>query len=861
MHDDDLDRELRAHLDLEAEELRAAGSAPQEAMHAARRTLGNTTLLKEAIREMSGWTSVERLSQDLRYGVRLLRRSPGFSIVAILTLALGIGANTAIFSVVNAFLLRPLPFADSGRLMRLWPTNKERGLVPYPTTSYPNFQDWKTQSRSFEQMEVYNPRSFNITGGDQPQHVAGLRASGGLLQLLRVNPIHGRTFVQDEIQPGRDHVVLLSEGLWQSRFARDPGVLGKTVKLNDEIFTVIGVLPSTFQFPPGHPVDIVLPQPPDPDRGHGFVNVVARLRAGSTLAQAQAELDTIAKLQELQYPEFDKGNGVRVFSLRDSYSNSFRPALLIFLSAVGFVLLIACANVANLFLARTAGRQKELVVRAAMGAGRLRLIRQLITESALIGLAGGAVGLLLAYWGEKGLVTMVRSSFEIPALDTVSLDGTVLAFTLILSLAVGIIAGLAPAFGASRLDVNDTLKEGSRGLTGNRRRNRIRGSLVVAEIALALVLLVGAGLMIKTFVLLNSVDAGIHLENVLTLNLSIGAKKYAETQARAPFVSAVLHRVEQLPGVESAAVVTDTPLTNNSDSVDFSIEGRPDPGPNLKIELNVNVVGPGYLRTLGIPLLKGRDFTERDTMGTPLAALINQSLARKYWPGQDPIGARISSDGKTWARIEGVVGDVRQAGLAAEPLPEVYLSYLQDPFAWPYLTMLVHTSADPLKLVASIQSAVWSVEKDLPISSVRTMEQIRSHSIAQPRLTALLLGVFAALALILASVGIYGVMAYSVTQRTHEMGLRMALGARASNVLTLVVGQGMLLAAIGVGVGLASAFAMTRVLEKFLWGVRPTDPVTFTAVSLLLAAVALLASYLPARRATRVDPMVALRYE
>ena len=854
MHDNDLDRELRAHLDLEAEELRAAGSAPQEAMHAARRTLGNTTLLKEAIREMSGWTSLERLTQDLRYGLRLLRRSPGFSIVAIMTLALGIGANTAIFSVVNAFLLRSLPFTDSSRLMRLW---SNTGSI----TSYPNFLDWKTESRSFEQVEAYVPRSFNITGGDRPVHVGGLRTSGGLLQLLQVNPIHGRTFIPDEIQPGRDHVVLLSEGLWQSRFARDPGVLGQTVKLDDEIFTVIGILPSTFQFPPDHPADIVLPQPPDPDRGHGFVNVVARLKAGATLTQAQVEMDTIARRLELQYPKFNKDNGVRVLSLRDSYAINFRPALLIFLSAVGFVLLIACANVANLFLARTAGRHKELVVRAALGAGRLRLIRQLITESAIVGLAGGAVGLLLAYWGMEGLVTLVRSTFATQALDTVSIDATVLAFTLFLSLAVGMIAGLAPAFGASRLDVNDTLKEGSRGLTGNRRRNRIRGTLVVAEIALALVLLIGAGLMIRTFVRLNRVDAGIHPENVLTLNLAIGGKKYAETQARAPFVSAVLHRVEQLSGVQSAAVVTDTPLSGDNDSIEFSIEGRPDPAPDRKLSLNVNVVGPGYLRTLGIPLLKGRDFTERDTTGTPLAALINQAMARKYWPNQDPIGARITSDGKTWATIQGVVGDVRQEGLSAEPVPEVYVSYLQDPFAWPYLTMLVHTSVDPMKLAASIQSAIWSVEKDLPISSIVTMEQIRSHSIAQPRLTALLLSVFAALALILATVGIYGVMAYSVTQRTHEMGLRMALGARASDVLTLVVGQGMLLAVIGVALGLMGAFAMTRVLEKFLWGVRPTDPVTFTAVSLLLAAVAMLASYLPARRATHVDPMVALRYE
>jgi len=854
MRDDDVERELKAHLDLEAEELRASGAASEEARHAARRALGNTTLLKETIRDMAGWTSFERLFQDLRYGARLLRRTPGFSAVAILTLALGIGANTAIFSVVNAVLLRPLPFADSSRLLRIAPA---AGFI----TSYPDFEDWKKRSRSFEQMEAYVPRSFSLAGGDRPLRVRGLRTSGGLLQLLQVNPIHGRAFVAEEIQPGRDHVVLLSEGLWKSSFAQDPGVLGKTVKLNDEVFNVIGILPSTFQFPPDQPAEIVLPQPPDENRGHGFVNVVGRLKANATLEQALVEMQTIAKQLELEYPKFDKGNGVRVLSLRDSYAAEFRPALLIFLSAVGFVLLIACANVANLFLARTAGRQKELVVRAAMGAGRLRLIRQLITESALLGLAGGLVGLLFAYWGAKGLVMLVGSTFSTQALETVSIDGTVLAFTLLTSLAVGMLAGLAPAFGASRLDVNDTLKESGRGLSGNRRRNRIRGALVVAEIALALVLLVGAGLMIKTFALLNRVDAGVHADNVVALNLSISGKKYAETQARAPFVSAVLHRVEQISGVEAASVVTDTPLTPDSDAIGFSIEGRPDPGPKQKFEINVNVVGPDYVRTLGIPLLKGRDFTERDTLATPLAALINQAMARKYWPDQDPIGARISGDGKNWAVIQGVVGDVRQGGLREDPVPEVYLSYLQDPFAWPYLTMLVRTSSDPLKLVSSIQSAVWSVEKDLPISSIRTMQEIRSHSIAQPRLTALLLGVFAALALILATVGIYGVMAYSVTQRTHEMGLRMALGAHASDVLGLVVGKGMQLTAVGIALGLGGALLITRVLEKFLWGVRPTDPLTFTAVALLLTVVAMLACYVPARRATKVDPMVALRYE
>ena len=860
MRDDDLDRELRSHLESEAEELRESGLSREEAAYAAQRNLGNTTRLKEVVRDMASWTSVERLLQDLRYGCRLLVRTPGFSVIAILTLALGIGANTAIFSVVNGLLLRPLPFHDASALVRLWPTGRN-GKLTYSITSFPNFTDWKAQSHTLEKVEAYVTRAFNITGGDQPEHVSALRTSGGFLQALGVNPILGRTFVDEEIQPGRDHVVLLSEGIWQRRFARDPAVLGKTVKLNDENYTVIGVLPESFRFPPDSPASILLPQPADPNRGHGFLNVVARLKPGIRIEQAQAEMSTIARQQELQYPKQNKDTGVRLLSLRDSYATSFRPALLVFLLAVAFVLLIACANVANLFLARTAARQRELVVRAAMGAGRVRLIRQLLTESALVGLAGGAVGLLFAYAGVKGLVALVGSTFSTHALETVSIDGYVLGFTLAVSLAVGILSGILPAFGTSRLDINDTLKEGSRGLAGNRKRSRVRNILVVAEIALALVLLVGAGLMLRTFVLLNSVDAGIHYDNVLVMNLGINGKKFAETQARAPFVRSVLHRIEQIPGVESSAVVTDTPLSGDNDAIGFSIEGRPDPAPDSKIELNVNVVGPGYLKTLGIPLLKGRDFSDGDTLNSPLVVLINQAAARKLWPNVDPIGARISGDSKKWATIEGIVGDVRQASLGSESVPEVYLSYLQDPFAWPYLTLLVHTAGDPVKLTASIQGAVWSVEKDVPISSVSTMEKIRSHSIAQPRLTALLLSVFASLALVLASVGIYGVMAYSVTQRTHEMGLRMALGASVGDVLSLVVRQGLWLAALGIVIGLAGAFALTRGLERFLWGVKPTDPATFVAVSLLLAGVALAASFIPARRATRVDPMVALRYE
>ena len=808
---------------------------------------------------MRPYVWLETLGQDVRYGVRMLVKSKAFTAVAVLTLALGIGANTAIFSVVNAVLLRPLPFPHSERLVRLWPADNRAGLAAFPITSFPNFIDWQTRNRSFEQMEAYAPRSFNITGGDQPQHIEGLRASPGVLHLLGVSPILGRAFTAEEVQPGRDHVVLLCEGLWQSRFAKDPGILGRTVKLNDESHTVIGILPATFQFPPESPAAIVLPQPPDANRGHGFLNVAARLKPGISVAQAQAEMDAIARQLEVEYPKFNKDTAVHVLSLRDSFARGYRPALLVFLSAVGFVLLIACANVANLFLGRTAGRRTELVVRVALGAGRFRLTRQLLTEGAILGLCGGAAGLLLAYAGMKGLVSLVQATFPSKAFDSVSMDLRVLGFALAASLAVGLLAGLAPALGAVRVELNDTLKQAARGLTGNRCRNRIRGALVVAEIALALILLTGAGLMLKSFALLERVSPGLHPENVLTTNLALGSSKYATTAARAPFVDEVLNRIQRLPGVQSAAVVTDLPLTEDNDVLEISIAGRPDAKP--KPTVNFNIVGPGYLRTLGIPLVEGRDFSAGDTEAAPKVILINQAMARRFWAQSDPVGARISTDGKEWFTIVGVTGDVRQGGLREEPKPEVYLSYRQDPYQWPYLSLLVHTSFDPIKLTPSIQGVLWSVDKNLAVSGIATMEQLRAGSIAQPRLTALLLSVFAALAVILASVGMYGVIAYSVAQRTHEMGLRMALGARATDVLMLVVGQGMRMAVTGMALGLAGAFALTRVLARFLWGVRPTDPATFAAVSLLLAGVALTAAYLPARRAIHVDPTVALRYE
>jgi putative ABC transport system permease protein len=823
---------------------------------------------------------VTTLIQDLRYGIRMLRKNPGFTAVAVLTLALGIGANTAIFSAVNAVLLRPLPYRDSSQLVRVWATNVSHGFA-HDVASYPDFTDWAAENHSFQQLAAYSGHSYNLSGSDHPEHIHGVRVSTGLLRLLDVQPALGRDFLPEEQQPGRDHVVLLGDSLWRSHFGADPKILGKIVKLNDENYTVIGVLPSYPEFPPDETSGLLVPLSPDTDRGHGFLYVLGRLRTGITINQAQAEMSTIAGGLQQQYPKDDKDVGIELQPLQTSYVSEFQPALLILMGAVGFVLLIACANVANLFLGRVATRQRELAVRASLGAGRRRLIGQLLTESLLVGAMGGTLGLLLARWGLAGLVTLLSHNFSIPRAEIIGVDRWVLAFTLGISLVTGLVSGLAPALGASKMDLNESLKEGSRGLGGSVRHNRFRSALVVTEVALALVLLSGAGLMVKSFMLLTQVDSGVHPQKVLTVDFSLQSSKYSHTATRAALFQQILHRVETLAGVESAAVVTDIPLTQNQDSLGFSIEGLPDP-PDQRREARFNIVGPGYFRTLGIPLVAGRDFTELDAQGAPAVVLINQAMARRFWPNANPVGQRISTDAPaspeplgdhdrargaehaknvTWFSVIGIAGDVRQMGLRSDAQPEVYVSYLQDPYQWPFLSMLVRTASDPLKLFPAVEQAVWSVDKDQPVSNPMTMDQIRSDSIAQPRVTALLLGLFAALALLLASVGLYGVVARSVTERTHEIGVRMALGAQRVQVFRLVVGQGMTLALLGAALGLAAAFASTRVLASLLFNVRPTDLATFTAVPLLLLAVAVAASYFPARRATKVDPTVALRYE
>jgi len=700
-----------------------------------------------------------------------------------------------------------------------------------------------------------------LSGGNQPERIRGVRVSEDLLPLLNEKPVLGRTFLPEEYQPGKNHVVLVSDGLWRRSFGSDPGLIGRTLKLNDEIYTVIGIMPPRFGFPPNERALLYAPLVPDANRSHGWLWAVGRLNPGISLRGAQVEMDTISDRLEQQYPGSNKGQGVNLLPLQEMVVGKLRSAFLVFVCVVGLVLLIACANCANLMLGRTTARARELAVRVALGAGRRRLMQQLLTESALLSLLGGALALLLAVWGVDVLVALMKNDLPIPRLENIRIDGWVLGFAFLVSLLTGIFFGLAPALAASRVDLNESLKEGSRNVTGSLRPVQLRSLLVVSEVALSLVLLVGAGLMIRSFLLLSHVETGVNTRNVLALDLSLYESRYAQPHVRANFLQQVAERVRTLPGVKSASWATDLPLSDNTDCLSFSIAGRPEPGPGKAREARFNVVGPGYFQTLGIPLLRGRDFTGQDTGATPGVVLINQAMVRSYWADEDPLGKQITMDGKSFFSIVGVVGNVHQLGQVSETSPEFYLSYLQDPVDWPYRTLTVRTAGDPLKLVNLVKQAVWSVNRDQRVSNIRTMEQVLAESVAQPRIFTLLLGVFAALALALASVGIYGVVSYSVSQRTHEVGVRLALGAEQFDVLRLVIGQGMLLTGIGLGIGLAGAMALTRFLSSFLYGVRPTDPITFAAVALVLAVVALLAAYIPARRAMKVDPMVALRYE
>ncbi len=803
------------------------------------------------------------LWQDLRYGARMLLMNPGFTAVALVTLALGIGANAAIFSVVNATLLRPLPFDDPDRLIMI----RETKLPQFPefSVSPGNFLDWKKQNTVFERLVAMQDASFNLIGVSDPERLRGMRVTDGFFAMLGARPHMGRDFLPEEDQPGRANVVILSHGLWQRRFGADPNIVNRAITFSGGSYTVVGVMPASFRFGDGGaefwtPMAFTAEQAQQ--HGSHYVSAIGRLKPGVALAQARSEMSMIADRLAKQYPDNNTGWNVRLTPLLEYTVSSVKPALLVLLGAVAFVLLIACVNVANLLLARSAAREKEIAIRVSLGAGRWRIARQLLTESALLALAGGTVGLTLAKWGKDLLLALAPE--DLPRLSDVALDGRALAFTAALSLLTGLGFGLFPALQASNIrgpNLNETLKDAGRGSTDDGRRRLIRGSLVVLEVALALVLLVGAGLLIKSFLRLRSVDPGFNPAGALTAQIPLSQRKYPEDSQRVAFYTQLIEKVAALPGVQAAGAAMVTPLSGNDFVLGFRIEGRPPYPAGSEPDTNYYSVTPGYFKAMGIPLLRGRLFTERDTKDAPRVIIINETMAKRFFPGEDPIGKRlhVTMGPVLYREIVGIVGDVKHYSLDQEAKAQTYEPYAQQPFSG--MTLVARTSGDPAGLSSAIRGEVLKIDKELPISNVKTLEQYLSTSIAQQRFSVLLLGIFAAVAMALACVGIYGVLSYSVTQRRREIGVRMALGAARRDVLRLVVGHAMLLTLIGVAIGLGAAFALTRVMSTLLFGVSATDPMTFGLIALLLIAVALLAALVPARRATKVDPMVALRCE
>jgi putative ABC transport system permease protein len=794
----------------------------------------------------------------------MLAKNPGFTAVAVIALALGIGANTAIFSVVNTVLLRPLPYKDPEQLVMVWEDATKHGY-PRDTPTAANYIDWRDQNSVFSGMAAIDEINLNLTNAGDPERLKGRRVSANLFALLGVEPQLGRVFNAAEDQPGAQHVAVLSHRLWQRRFGGDANIVNKTLTLDGEAYTVTGVMPARFEFPEKD-VEIWVPIAFDAreaaNRNRHYLEVVARLKPGVTLEQAQTEMTTIGARLQQQYPQTNTDIGVAVTSLHEHLVGDIKPALLILLGAVGLVLLIACANVANLLLARAAIRQKEIALRVALGARRWRLLRQFLTESVLLATIGGTLGLAIAFGGLLLLRSFIPEN--ISQAREITLDLKVLGFTFLVSILTGLIFGLAPAIQAVRMNQSETLKEGGRDSVTGRSGKRLRGLLVTAEVAVSLVLLIAAGLLINSFLRLRNTDPGFRVDHLLTMKVELPYPKYEQAQRRNEFFNNVVQRVQSIAGVRSAAVTVNLPLYRQGNSISIQIAGRPEPPPGQEPIIVTRMISPGYFETMGIPLVSGRQLTDHDTEKSPNVVVISETMARRYWPGEDAIGKRIAAGRVTsdadWIQVIGVVKDVHQFELSADPKPQMYLSYRQAEFFWPE-DLVVRTDVDPASLAATVRNAVWEIDKEQPVSNIRTMEDILADSIARQRFSMLLLGVFAGVALLLAAVGIYGVMSYSVAQRTHEIGIRMALGAQTSAVLKLAVGYGLKLVVAGVVIGLVAAFVLTRLMSTLLFGITATDPATFALISLLLIAVAAIASYIPARRATKVDPLIALRYE
>ncbi len=807
-------------------------------------------------------------SHNFRYAVNILRRSPGFASVAILILALGIGANTAIFTLVDTVLLRPLPYHDASRLAMLWQSLPSRGLAQVPV-SQADFADFQKQSRSFQNLAaIYiDKEEFGLTGVGDPEQVRGMPISANLFSMLGAQPMLGRDFLPGEDRAGNANKVILSYGLWQRRFGGDHGVIGKAITLDREPRVVVGVMPRGFSFPP--PMHFGIGEVPagkelwvpcvvdKTNRDYHPLGVVARLKPGVGMEQANAETATLARAFAAAYPKSNDGVGANVSSMQEQVVSNIRPALVVLFGAVGCVLLIACVNVANLLLARSAGRRQELAVRAALGASRVDLIKQMLLENFALAIPGGVLGILLAMWATDLLRSLTKAN--LPRLDELSINPAMLAFAAALSLLTGLAAGLAPAFSASRIDLNESLKAASRTLAGAR-QNTLRNALVICQISLALLLLTGAGLLIRSFQQLLHVDPGFQSNNVLTMELRLPQSRYEKDVQLAAFETQLLDRIRALSGVVYAGAVNSLPIAGFQGISRAAIDGRP-PAKSMADAMMVEqrVVSPDYFAALRTPLLAGRDFTARDAQGSARVAIVNQALAARYFPGEDPLGKRIKIDepGEPWQTIVGITASVRHSGLSADADPEMFSPYLQGP--WSVMAIVVRTRGNPEDLGAAVRSQLWAIDKEQPISRMSTMDKILADSLAGRRLNLVLLGSFAGVALLLALIGIYGVISYAVVQRTGEIAIRMALGAQRSSVWTLVVRQGAALSAAGIAIGVIASLALTRLMSTMLFHVRPMDPVTIASVAAVVLATATLASFLPARRATRIDPMEALR--
>jgi len=804
------------------------------------------------------------LWQDLRYSVRLLLRNKAFTAVALFALALGIGANSAIFSVVNSVLFRPLPYRDPARLVMIWENHQQKGGPQREWCSPADLKDWREQPQSFEHVDGLLGWGPTLTGNGEPEDLQGAAVSYDTFDMLGVAPVIGRTFAANEDAPGSERVVLLGHQLWQRRFGSDPDIVGKNVTLGGANFTIVGVMPRGFSFPVLNNSEIFTTTGPilatalkGCDRGCVVLRVIAKLKEGVSLETAQTEMSTFAARIAEQYPDTSSGIGTLLVPLQEQLVGDVRIAMLVLLGAVVLVLLIACANVANLLLSRAAAREKEVAIRAALGASRARLIRQHLTESLLLAVIGGALGLLLAFWMVDVLVSFAPKGT--PRLEEIGVDTGVLAFTFAVAVVTGLAFGLAPALLSSRTNFNSALKEGGRDQRTSARGNRVRSALVVAEVSLALMLLVGAGLLIKSFVNLQHVDPGFNAKGLLRADVGLPRIRYADRTQAAAFFKQLLDRVSALPGVEAAGAISTLPLSGGGTDTSFLIEGRPQPEPNREPVSFYAKVTPDYFRAMGIRLQRGRVITEADAVDAPKVAVISETMVHRYFEGEDALGRVLLFGSKDRRVIVGIVSDVKFFGLNLDSRPMMYFSEQQ--YAERGMSLVVRTAGDPMSLTAAVRSEVQSLDHDLAVSNVMTMDHLISTSLAEPRFVLLLLGVFAGAALALSVIGVYGVVSYSVTQRSHEIGVRMALGAQIGDVLKLVLRQGMMLVGSGVAIGLAGAFALSRLMESLLFGVGARDLVTFAATALVLTGVALGACFVPARRAAKVDPMVALRYE